>query len=93
MSRRAGGGHDHERVKVAGGLYSPDERVQAWCTGGQSVGLTGPVTGAGLARRVRLAPDGAPTFVPWRCGSRACRSRLPWTAARDAVGWSSPICG
>ena len=34
MSRRPGGGHDHERVKVAGcqRLQAPDERVQASCT-------------------------------------------------------------
>ena len=33
----------------------------------------------------RLAPAGAPTWgSPSRCGSRACGSRRPWTAARDA---------
>ena len=29
---------------------------------------------------------------PSRCGSRACGSRLPWTAARDAAGSCSPTC-
>ena len=36
MSRRAGGGHDHARVKVDGGLHASDERVQASFTGGET---------------------------------------------------------
>jgi hypothetical protein len=30
---------------------------------------------------------------PSRCGSRACGSRLPWTAARDDGGSRNPTCG
>jgi hypothetical protein len=35
---------------------------------------------------------GAPRWdCPWRCGSRTCGSRLPWTTFRDAVGSHNPI--
>jgi hypothetical protein len=46
---------------------------------------------SGRAGPTRPAPAGAPTWgSPSRCGSRACGSLPPWTAARDDDGSHSP---
>ncbi len=45
----------------------------------------------GRAGRARLARGGAPRWdCRWRCGSRACGSRLPCAAIQGADGWCSP---
>ena len=43
--------------------------------------------------RLALHPLVPPTRgSPSRCGSRACGSRLPWTASQDGYGSCSPTC-
>ena len=84
MSRRAGGGHDHERVKVDGGRYSPDERVQASFTGGQSWDVPARVL-VWICERHTPAHDKGLTGLPALGALRYCL-RSPEPDAESEAG-------